>query len=158
VFLAAEAENRVPRIGGGRTYLVELGFFPGSVPMGIENLLFKLRIQGLVLLAAHPERVTDHQRDRDRAAKIRTAGMLFQLDVMSLVGKYGRLAERFAFDMLENGMIDLASTDIHRADDLKLLEKGMTALHRWDAGEFIRLFSTNPSAVLDGREIPEDDE
>lgn len=157
-FLALEAAHRVPRLGLGRTYLVELGFLPGSAPIGIENLLFKLQIEGCVLLAAHPERIPDLQRDRSRAAKIRSAGMLFQLDVMSLVGKYGRIAEHTAFDMLEGGMIDLVSTDLHRADDLRLLEKGMTALQRWDAGEFVRLFSTNPALILNGEDVVGGDE
>jgi tyrosine-protein phosphatase YwqE len=67
------------------------------------------------------------------------------------VGKYGRKAEKTAFAMLENGMVDLACTDIHRAEDLPLLEKGLGALWAWDQTAFVQLFSVNPSLVLEGK-------
>ena len=147
---AADA-GRIPTVGAGPAYLVELGFVPGSVPPGIEQFLFRQRVEGRVLIAAHPERTPDLQRDPGRAESLRRAGLLFQTDVMALVGRYGREATRTATALLELGAVDIIATDIHRPDDLSLVAEALDLFWDRDPSEFVRLLSTNPQLVLKGR-------
>ncbi len=151
IFLEKERQGLVPGIGGRPIYLVEFGFLPSSVPIAAEERSFRFHIKEKQLILAHPERIPDLQRDLGKVKALRRSGMLFQLDVMSLVGKYGRQARRTALSLLERNMIDLAATDLHRARDFDTLVAAMSTLLAFDRDLFERLFSTVPSLIHEGR-------
>ena len=150
-FVRREASGGVPGIDGQSIYLVELGFLPGSVTEGMTERVFRLQAEDKQLLLAHPERVPDIQRNPENAERLRRLGMLMQLDVMSLIGRYGRTAKETALLLLEKGLIDLAATDLHRLDDTGMLISALFALLEWDDAAFERLVSVNPSLVFEGR-------
>jgi protein-tyrosine phosphatase len=141
-----------PPIGGkGSSYLVELGMYPGAVPVRLEEHVFRLCARGLTLVLAHPERMADMQRDRERLQGLRSAGMLLQLDAMALVGRYGRKAQDFASLVIEDDGYDLVASDIHKPDDIALLERALLHLSDNYRDSFERLTSLAPRLVLEGR-------
>jgi protein-tyrosine phosphatase len=150
-FLKREIEGAVPGIDRQPTYLVELGFLPGGLSPGVMERLFRFQASKKQLLLAHPERIPGIQRDLDKEDVLRGAGVLLQLDVMSLTGRYGAGARRTAEQMLERRSFDLASTDLHRLDDMAMLTASLDALASRGDEQFRRLFSTNPGLVLDGK-------
>jgi protein-tyrosine phosphatase len=98
-----------------RVLLVELPLREPAVGVGAFAGL--LRRRGILPLMAHPERVAS-VGDVERLFEWREAGWTFQLDLMSLVGRYGRDAMRLSHDMLEAGLCDRVGSDLHRSSQL----------------------------------------
>ena len=77
---------------GGHAALIEL---PGrSLPVGIDRYLFEMRIRGLRPVLAHPERYQLCFSHSTHLQPLQRAGVLPLLDLMSLVGRYGRRPKR----------------------------------------------------------------
>ncbi len=150
-FLPLEEQGRIPRIGSGRVYLIEFGFNPGSVPPGIEEMIFRFQVKEGTLILAHPERNADFVRDPSRLEQVAHAGALLQIDLLSLCAKYGRKTKRIAWEFLEEGLADIVASDLHSQAELSGLERALRDLSDWDKEEFVRLASTNPLKILKGR-------
>ena len=151
VFLQQEAEGGVPGLGEQSIYLVEFGFLPGMVSSAMEERVFRFQASAKQLLLAHPERISDIQKDVDRVAALRRSGMLMQMDVMALVGRYGRRARDTAYEMLDRELYDVAATDLHHLEDVDMLSEAFDALVDWDVDVFNRLVSINPSRIIEGK-------
>ena len=109
---AAASEASAPAIPGpdGDMLLVETSYF--SPPMAFDDTLDDIRLKGLHPLLAHPERYV--YMDRRDYARLKSRGVLFQLNLMSLVGMYGNEAANKAALLLLDGMYDYAGSDLHR--------------------------------------------
>ncbi len=149
-FITMLRGGRVPAIGPGNVYLVEFGFYPGGVPLGAEGVVRRLITEGYTFVLAHPERLSDLQAGFARTEDLFRAGMLFQLDVMSLVGRYGRYAQKCAEELLKHSLYTVAATDIHGEADLDVLKKALCALYEWDERVFMQLFVENPMKIREG--------
>ena len=62
-------------------------------------------------IIAHPERYI--YMSEDDYARLRSMGVLFQLNLFSLAGLYGRRAKKVAELLLKKGYYDFTGTDIH---------------------------------------------
>lgn len=145
------AADALPGYGASRILLVEFSGQPGSPPRGIETLVFKLAARSTRVVIAHPERYPDIQRDPARLDPLRRAGALIQINLLSLVGRYGGGPRTAVWKLLESGAADVAATDLHRAADLPDLARSLDELARWSPAEFVRLVAANPTAILDGK-------
>ncbi len=97
--------------GGRRCLLVETSCF--GPPTDLHGLLRRIRLKGYHPLLAHPERYA-YMRMPDYEA-LKADGVLFQMNLPSLAGMYGREAEARAGTLLGRGMYDLAGSDTHSA-------------------------------------------
>jgi protein-tyrosine phosphatase len=104
-----------PDADGNRVLLVELPLRDPAV--GVGPFAGLLRRRGILPLMAHPERVAS-VGDVRRLEEWREAGWLFQLDLMSLVGRYGRDAMRLSHEMVEAGLCDRVGSDLHRSSQI----------------------------------------
>lgn len=102
---------------GERRLLVETSCL--SAPLGMKEMLAAARSQGLELVLAHPERYA-YMHGSDYG-KLIDNGILFQLNIGSLLGAYGQTAREKAETMLNSGWYSYAGTDCHRAGDLRRL-------------------------------------
>ena len=113
------AKDFLPIGEDGDHLLVETSYY--TPPFGMEDMLERLRAAGYFIVLAHPERYrymeqADYKNLKDKDIK-------FQLNFLSLVGGYGEQAKKKAEWLLENNMIDLLGSDIHRLDPvMKALE------------------------------------
>jgi protein-tyrosine phosphatase len=141
------------RLGGGSTVLVE---FPRlQLPPGSAEALYELRVRGVSPLVAHPERyATLRPADLSVVDAWRQAGARTVVNAGSLVGAFGPQAERLAFAMLREGMVDAIASDYHARPGRPLLLTA--ALERLlEAGgeeQAELLLSINPGRLLDGEE------
>ncbi|MBW2277379.1 MAG: hypothetical protein JRF63_07795 [Deltaproteobacteria bacterium] len=147
-----EAE-RLPWIGAPGIHLIEFAYGQGTVPNGFEELVFRQQVKRRTLIVAHAERYPDFQRDRTRLEAVARAGALVQINLMSLAGRYGRKTARTGWQLIEAGLADLVSTDLHHAADLAVVRTGLEELARADKGELVRLASTNPKHLFEGRPL-----
>ena len=77
--------------------------------------------------------------------------MGLQLDLMALVGKYGRAACGAAERMLEEGVYTVAASDAHSPDDVPQVAKGIERLYKLVGDdEALILLSDNPRRLLEG--------
>lgn len=149
-FLPLAREGKLPRLGKKPGYLLEFGFQPGSVPRGIEEVLFRFQIKQGTIVVAHPERIADFHRDMERLTLLIRAGCLLQVDLMSLAGKYGNAAQGMARELLDNGYVHVLASDVHAEQDLSRLESAIAEVLDWNEEAAIRLVATNPRKIVEG--------
>lgn len=111
--------------------LVEMSYI--NAPLQLYDLLFELQIAGYKPVLAHPERYNFYHHNFDEYKRLKNAGCLFQLNLLSTVGYYGEFVARSAEQLLKKGLIDFASSDIHHekhvaAFDGKVLYKDVQPL------------------------------
>jgi tyrosine-protein phosphatase YwqE len=100
--LLTVSENRV---------LVEFSMaFPS---LNIKEILFEMQMQGYQPIIAHPERYIYLQRNKEFYDELRDIGCLFQLNILSLGGGYGKSVAELAQYLLKNNFYTLIGTDLH---------------------------------------------
>lgn len=105
-----EANDLLPHGANGDHLLVETSYY--SSPGCFDEALEKVRNLGYWPILAHPERYCYmEKRDYDR---LKGEGVKFQLNLPSLLGKYGEDVRKKAQMLLEKGMYNCVGTDVHR--------------------------------------------
>ncbi len=109
---------------GTRYVLFELPL--NSRPAMLEDMVFKMFLNGYQPVLAHPERYHFfHDRKMVEYGKLKDRGLLFQLNLMSLTGHYTEPIRSAAIKLVRHGMIEFAGTDIHREKHLPVIRKAM---------------------------------
>ncbi len=105
----------------GKMVLTEFSMaFPS---MNIKDLLFEMQMQGYQPIIAHPERYVYLEKDKTFYDDLRDTGCLFQLNLLSLGGHYGRSVVDLAHYLLKNGFYSLIGTDLHHSGHLEGLQR-----------------------------------
>lgn len=135
---------------GGRALLIE--FANESLPVSFDRLVFKLGLKGLRPILAHPERYVPLFKSTRPIQAYLEQDMGLQLDLMALIGRYGRSPQRAAERMLEEGVYTVAASDAHHPDDVPRVAeaiKALIALVGDDEAEI--LLRDNPERLLAGK-------
>lgn len=111
----------------GKMVLVEFSFV--SPPLNLKEKIFNLQIKGYTPILAHPERYQFFATQRKIYHELKDMGCLFQLNLLSLCGYYGKISSDLATWMIEQQMINLVGTDLHHQRHLDVLRQG-TAIMR----------------------------
>ena len=101
--------------------LVEMSYF--SAPMNLYELLFKIQLKGYKPVLAHPERYNFYHSDFKSYYKLKQAGCLFQLNLLSLTDQYGKGVQKISKKLLKENLYDFVGTDTHHQNHLALLPK-----------------------------------
>ncbi|ADB42378.1 tyrosine-protein phosphatase [Spirosoma linguale] len=112
-------KNDLMTFGKERYVLIETGW--AAAPQQLEDVLFRLQTKGYMPVLAHPERYTYYHADEAALARLHEIGCLFQLNWLSLTGRYGRKVRTQAQRILHNNWVDFIGSDLHRAEDLDAL-------------------------------------
>ena len=100
--------------------LVELSYH--NAPLNLYDILFKIQIAGYQPVLAHPERYAFYHKDMSAYKKMKEAGCLFQLNLLSLTTYYGKEVQKVALKLLKEGLIDFVGSDTHHSRHLQALE------------------------------------
>ena len=107
-------ENNFLPIGEEKNHLlVETSYY--TPPYAMEDMLEGARKKGYNLILAHPERYR-YMEEKDYK-KLKSDGILFQMNVLSLTGAYGENARKKAEWLLGKNMIEFLGTDIHKLEN-----------------------------------------
>ena len=99
--------------------LVELSF---AVPaINLKEILFLVQLKGYQPVLAHPERYLYFGANKGWYDQLKDAGCLFQLNLLSLKGYYGRGSLELAQYLIKKKYIDLLGTDLHHQRHLENL-------------------------------------
>jgi protein-tyrosine phosphatase len=140
-------------LGAGPWLLVEA---PHMLPLpGLEQLAFRLRVAGQRLLFAHPERCRAFHDDPQLARRLVASGAALQIELGSLAGTYGKPAQRLARTLLDEGLVAVAASDVHRPQGAeKILGEGLPALRKAVGDPALeQLLDHNPRRLLRGEAL-----
>lgn len=127
---------------------------------GIDRLLYELRVKGLRVTLAHPERNPDFQRDPARLVELAQQGVLLQLDADALLDPARRSpAARLAQHLCSEGLAHTLASDGHRAASWRpvtRLAPAARAVAELVGPERARwMAQTVPAAIIEGAELPD---
>ena len=107
-------EDRVPWLGewgGHKTFLLE---FPmNSLPPGTDDLVLRLRKLGTLPVIVHPERNLVFQKFPERLQPYIEMDCPLQITAGSLVGHFGRPAQKLARLLLHEDRVSAIASDCH---------------------------------------------
>lgn len=110
-----EKNDLLPIGKDGKHLLVETSYF--NPPMGLSNILLRIKAKGYYPILAHPERYmymseTDYKR-------LNSMNVKFQLNQFSLLGLYGKDAQKRAKTLQKQGLYNYIGTDLHQINILR---------------------------------------
>ena len=100
--------------------LVEMSYI--NAPIQLYEIIFDLQVAGYKPVLAHPERYNFYHNNFNEYLKLKKAGCLFQLNLLSAVGYYGESVVKTAQKLLAEGLIDFASSDTHHQKHIDAFE------------------------------------
>lgn len=100
--------------------LVEMSYF--NAPYNLYDILFEIQLKGYKPILAHPERYNFYHKDFENFYRLKKAGCLFQLNLLSLTEQYGMGVKKTGEKLMKENLYDFVGTDTHHKNHLKLLE------------------------------------
>lgn len=91
--------------------LIEMSYL--SAPMDLKKIIFEIQMNGYIPVLAHPERYSFYHNNMREYEKLKEQGCLFQLNLLSTVGYYGKNVASIADKLLKQNMVDFTGSDIH---------------------------------------------
>ena len=155
--IAEQAKNnRVTKINQRNYMLVE---FPQlTVPIGADELFYKLMLQGVRPILVHPERNGQIQSRPSIVERFIERGVFVQVTAMSVTGEFGTAAKACADSLLRHNCVHFLATDAHRTKSRPpILSRGRDAAALIIGKErAAALVEANPRAVINGEafEVP----
>ncbi len=110
---------------GNKYVLFELPFL--SKPMILQEAVFALQTKGYRPVLAHVERYLYFSKDTGPLYDLHHAGVVFQLNLLSLAGFYGKEVKKQAEKLLKAGLIGMVGSDCHNNRHLMALGKFLHA-------------------------------
>lgn len=115
-------DDNQPLLTFGENYLLfETSFI--NEPIHFQDIVFKIKSNGYTPVLAHPERYAYLYHRFNTLIDWHSSGLLFQVNLNSLVGYYGQEAKKVADKLLENNCVDFVGTDAHSEKHLMALQK-----------------------------------
>lgn len=96
--------------------LVEMSYI--NAPLQLYDYLFELQLAGYKPILAHPERYLFYHNNLDEFYRLKTAGCLFQLNLLSTVGYYGNEVVKVAQHLMDRKMYDFVGSDVHHQNHI----------------------------------------
>ncbi|MBU6157451.1 MAG: histidinol phosphatase [Bacteroidetes bacterium] len=104
----------------GNKVLVEISFV--GPPSDLSYVLFDMVTGGYQPVLAHPERYAYYHNQPEIYHTFKDKGCLLQVNMLSLLGYYGKEIRETALYLVKNGLVDLVGTDLHHARHLSALQ------------------------------------
>lgn len=105
------ANNEPLLMLGDKHLLIEMSYLAQS--NNIFEVIFKLQMRNIVPILAHPERYTFYHDDFKAFEAYRDRGVLFQINILSLAGYYGKEVKKQAEKLIDAKMVEFIGTDMH---------------------------------------------
>lgn len=141
-------------INNSRYMLCEFPLGPFNINRGLL-WIDELIDRGYTPILAHPERYIEIHRNLHIIDELLDRDVVFQVNIDSLIGKNGPMAQKLSVDFVCRGFAQLIGTDAH---DLKYRhtrtkERIRELPYEIDHDIFIKCVKTNPQKILADEEI-----
>ena len=139
--------RRISTLADSEYLLVELPL--DDEYQNYKDILRDLMDAGYKIILAHPERYEIVQKDFEVAEELYEMGVLFQCNIASIVGKYGKKAKKNVKKMIKKKMVFTFGSDIHHAgktDYITLSKKKL--LRYYSEKELNNLLVNHPKKII----------
>lgn len=146
--------KEISTINNTRYLLIE---FPmDNKPKDINNIIYELKIRGIVPIIAHPERYEYVEKNPNIVKEWIEEGAILQSNYGSIIGIYGRGPKKAIKKLLKKDVISVFATDIHYPKNkiytnIDIIRKKIIKV----IGEenYIKLTKINPIKIIKNEEI-----
>lgn len=149
--LEAFKEGAIKGINDTRYMLIELPM--NRMDKNIFNLLYELRILGIVPIIAHPERYMYIIEKPTMINEFIQENCLFQINSGSITGIFGKEIKKVAEILIKNGIANFIASDSHstnrRRPNMKKPLELVSSMNR----DIIMQILDNPEKLLNNQEI-----
>ena len=90
--------------------------------LGLDELLFDLKVKGYKPILAHPERYIYYAQRKQRLEQLHNTGTKFQVNLLSLAGYFGQHCRETALWLVKHGMVDMLGSDMHGMEHVKVIQ------------------------------------
>lgn len=116
----------------GKFVLIEMSYL--NPFFDFSKVLFELQMLGYKPILAHPERYLYYHNEKKAYHRFKELGCLFQLNLLSTVGYYGKEVASVSDYLLKNDLVDFVGSDMHHQKHLlafnsKVIIKSENELH-----------------------------
>lgn len=145
-----------PLTGLGRGAYLLIEFEAVHVPPTAAATFHELRVLGIFPIIAHAERHSVFARQPEKLAELVHKGALAQITAGSLLGDFGKVAQKACEEFFRLGLVHAIASDAHSTDKRppRMAAAREKVRKRWGADAERGLFVDNPEAILASRPVP----
>jgi protein-tyrosine phosphatase len=130
------------------------------MPPGSRDFIYKLRLQGITPVIAHPERHLILQNDLKQLYDLVKQGALCQLTALSITGLLGSAVQKSSEQMIRTGLAHIIATDAHSNDQRVValapaVDIAADILQDYSRAE--KMVSDTPAAIIGGEDVDVDE-
>jgi protein-tyrosine phosphatase len=127
-----------------------------TIPPGIKDEIFALKVDGITPIITHPERHPRIQHDMDDLYEFVSMGALCQVTAMSITGDFGETVMECAEKMLRHRLVHVIASDAHSSDSRPpvlspAVEAAAEIMGSYEEAE--RMVTEVPAAILAGEKV-----
>ncbi len=142
--------EEIASLNKSKYLLIEFPMYQKTIK-NINNIIYELRIKGIIPVIAHPERYEFVQTNPNIVKELIEEGAILQSNYGSIIGIYGKQAKKTIKKLLKQDVISLLATDIHFPNNkiylnMKKIRKKIIKIIGQE--KFIELTTTNPKKIL----------
>lgn len=139
--------RRISALADSKYLLVELPL--DEEYQNYKDILRDLMDAGYKVILAHPERYTILQNDFEVAEELNKMGVLFQCNIASIIGKYGKKAKKTVKKIIKKKMVFTFGSDIHHASKTDYIALSQKKLAKYyNENEMNQLLVKNPGKII----------
>lgn len=106
----------------------------------MKEMLYEVMLKGIQPVIAHPERY--QYASKPMYQRWKEKEYLFQLNLLSLAGVYGKPAKVKALQLLNDGMYDYVGSDLHRLNNVEQMVSSIR-LSKKETDHLLKLIENN---------------
>ncbi|GAB1445502.1 MAG: capsular biosynthesis protein [Cyclobacteriaceae bacterium] len=112
---------------GANFLLFETNFI--TEPFQLKEFIFSVTTLGYKPVLAHPERYQYLVNNFLKVEDLKNRGVLFQLNIPSIIGAYSKPTQKLAIQLIEKGWIDFMGSDCHNQIQMDVLKETFKNKH-----------------------------
>ena len=114
------------------------------------DIFIDLMNLGYKVVLAHPERYSSFQKDFNKIYELDDIGVLFQCNIGSMIGNYGKKSKKTLKRMLKEDLVYMFGTDIHRDKiDYDFIDKSIKKISKYVTKEKLnKILNENASDII----------
>ncbi|NQX60412.1 tyrosine-protein phosphatase [Paenibacillus qinlingensis] len=144
--------KRIRTLNHSQYILLELP--PTGIPNYFDEVLYELRVLGLTVILAHPERQLDFIANPRLLHSYVEQGCLCQITSQSLMGQFGRKIQKFAMYICQSHLAHLIASDAHNlASRRSNLAEAFSYIEKVQGRKALEQYSLNAACVVRNERI-----
>ncbi|MGF9964005.1 tyrosine-protein phosphatase [Bacillus rhizoplanae] len=149
--------NKIVTLNETNKYIL-IEFPSNHVPRYAEQMLYELRMKGLIPIIVHPERNAELIEHPDKLYNFVNKGALTQVTAGSLLGNFGKKIKKFSLQLIEHNLTHMIASDAHNTTTRSFhLQAGYDVIEKEFGTSTLMNFKENPYLFISGKSIYKED-